>query len=53
MPDYLVLTLWVGVGGFSKVVATFSHVGGSFNLFMATPGMSDNPIFSNYVMCCI
>ena len=27
---------WVGVGGFSKVVATFSHVGGSFNLFMAT-----------------
>ena len=27
---------WVGVGGFSKVVATFSHVIGSFNLFMAT-----------------
>ena len=27
---------WVGVGGFSKVVATFNHVGGSFNLFMAT-----------------
>ena len=27
----------VGGGGvFSKVVATFSHVGGSFNLFMAT-----------------
>ena len=29
---------WVGVGGFSKVVATFNHVGGSFNLFMATTG---------------
>ena len=28
--------MWVGVGGFSKVVATFSHVGRSFNLFMAT-----------------
>ena len=28
----------MGVGGFSKVVATFSHVGGSFNLFMATTG---------------
>ena len=27
---------WVGVGGFSKVVATFKHVGGSFYLFMAT-----------------
>ena len=32
----LVIRLWVGVGGFSKVVATFNHVGGSFNLFMAT-----------------
>ena len=30
--------VWVGVGGFSKVVATFNHVGGSFNLFMATTG---------------
>ena len=28
----------VGVGGFSKVVATFNHVWGSFNLFMATTG---------------
>ena len=27
---------WVGVGGFSKVVAIFSHVGRSFNLFMTT-----------------
>ena len=29
--------VWVG-GGFSKVVATFNHMGGSFNLFMATTG---------------
>ena len=27
-----------GVGGFSKVVATLNHVGGPFNLFMATTG---------------
>ena len=27
-----------GGGGFSKVVATFNHVGGSFNLSMATSG---------------
>ena len=30
--------LWVGVGGFPKVVATFNHVGRFFNLFMATTG---------------
>ena len=31
-----------GGGAFpSKVVATFSHVVGSFNLFMATTGMSE------------
>ena len=30
--------LWVGFGGFSKVVATFNHVGRSFDLFMATTG---------------
>ena len=29
---------WVGVGDFSKVVATFNHMGGSFNLLMATTG---------------
>ena len=29
-------SLWMGVGGFSKVVSTFNQVGGSFNLFMAT-----------------
>ena len=28
--------LCVGVGVFSKMVTTFSHVGGSFHLFMAT-----------------
>ena len=27
--------MWVGAGGFSKVIATLNHVGGSFNLFMA------------------
>ena len=44
---------WVGVGGFSKVVAIFNHVGGSFNLFMATtitPCLK-NPIFSNLGLC--
>ena len=30
--------LWLGVGGFPKVVATFNNAGGSFNLFMATTG---------------
>ena len=30
--------LWAGVGGFSKVVATFNHVVGFFNLFMAATG---------------
>ena len=29
---------WVGVEGFSLVVATFNHVGESFNLFMANTG---------------
>ena len=27
-----------GVGGFSKVVVTFNHVGGSFDLILATTG---------------
>ena len=30
-----------GLGGFSKVMATFNHVGGSFNLFWPPPGMSE------------
>ena len=34
----LIIRLWVEVGGFSKVVAAFSHVGRPFNLFMATNG---------------
>ena len=34
----LKMDMWVGVGDFSKVVATFSHMDGSFNLFMATTG---------------
>ena len=29
---------WVRVVGFSKVAATFDHVGGSFNLFLANTG---------------
>ena len=35
------LLSWVGGGGFSKVVVTFSHVGGSFNLLWALPGLSN------------
>ena len=29
---------WMGVGGFSKVVATFNYVEGSVTIFMATAG---------------
>ena len=39
---------WVGVGGFSKVVATFNHVGRSFNLLW---GCLNDPIFSNLGLC--
>ena len=35
---YLQDQMWVGVGGFSEVVATYNHVGGSFNLIMVTAG---------------
>ena len=43
---------WVGVGGFSKVVATFNHVGGSFNFFFGHHrGCLNNPIFSNLGLC--
>ena len=39
-------------GGGSKVVATFNHVGGSFNLFMATTGdVWIIPSFSNLELC--
>ena len=42
----------VGVGGFSKVVATFNHVGGSCNLFMATTrDVWIIPSFSNLGLC--
>ena len=35
---FLCQILWVGTGGFSRGVATFNHVGGFFNLFMANTG---------------
>ena len=44
----------VGVGGFFKVGATFNHVGGSFNLFMATTGsVWIIPSFSNLGLCAV
>ena len=43
---------WVGFAGFSKVVATLSRVGGSFNLFYGHhQGYLNNPIFSNLGLC--
>ena len=46
------IMMWVGVGFFSKVVATFNHVGGSLNLFMATTGdVWIIPSFSNLGIC--
>ena len=38
MKHLFVIVKWVGVRGFSKMVATFNHVGGFFILFMATTG---------------
>ena len=38
LDEMTTISQWVGVGGFSKVVATFNHVGRSFNIFMATTG---------------
>ena len=41
---------WMGVRVFFKVVVTFNHVGGSFNLLVPPPlhqGCPNNPIFSN------
>ena len=40
-----------GLGSFSKVVATFIHVGGSFNLSIPSQGCLNNPIFSNLGLC--
>ena len=45
-PTWLSLTNEsVGVGGCSKVVATFDNVGGSFDIFMATTQVIRNPSF--------
>ena len=38
MPADALVPKWMGVVGFSKVVATFNHVGGFFNFFMANTG---------------
>ena len=40
---------WMGVGGFSKVVATFNHIGGSINLIMS----EYSNLFEFRVMWCI
>ena len=45
--------LWVGVGGFSKVVATFNHVGGSLIFLWPPPECLNNPIFSNLGLCAV
>ena len=40
--DALASCILVGGGrGFSKVVDTFNHVGGSFNLYMPPQGVSE------------
>ena len=53
--DSLLNMLWVGVRGFSKVVATSNYMGGSFNLFMwPSPGMSEwSNLFIFEIMCCM
>ena len=44
-------SVW-GWGSFSKVVVTFNHVGGSFNLFKYHHrGCLNNPIFLNFGLC--
>ena len=47
---WMVQSVCVSVG-FSKVVATFNHVGGSFNLFMATTRGYLNPSFWILGLC--
>ena len=49
--DVLFYCQWVGVGGFSKVLATFNHVGGSFKLLWPPPGCLNNAIFSGLGLC--
>ena len=39
------------LGSFSKVVVTFNHVGGSFNLSVPPPGCLNNSIFLNLGLC--
>ena len=48
----LFLGLGWGFGYFSKVVVTFNHVGGSFNLFKYHHrGCLNSPVFSNFGSC--
>ena len=51
--SWLRLITRVRIGGFSKVVAIFNHVSGSFNIFMATTGdvWITLRIFSNLGLC--
>ena len=51
--NHLSISLWVGFGGFSKVLATFIHVGGSFNFYGHHWGCLNNPIFSNLGLCVV
>ena len=43
--------MWVGFGGFSKVVTTFSHVGGSFIFYGHHWVYLNNPFFFNLGLC--
>ena len=51
---YIILScLWVGVGFVSKVVVTFIHGGGCFNMFKYRHrGCLNNPVFSNLEPYC-
>ena len=42
-----------GWGGFSTVVATFSHVGGSLIFYSHHWGCLNNPVFSNLGLCAV
>ena len=45
-------TVWVGALGLCKMVATFNHVGGSFNIIMGTTGdVWIIPSFRNFGLC--
>ena len=45
--------LWVGVGGFSKVVATSIHVGEYFKLFTPLEMFGWTHLFEFGIMCCM